>query len=114
MFEPCHVVERLGHFEDIVPSLACILTKQHGVCGGKYLLKTTGNTIFKTLNFKMLLDAPALKNLCVSASSKAAYYSLSACYLKLFDSPVSTHQTCCNFVNGCASNRAGNIPLFSS
>ena len=48
MFEPCHVVERLGHFDNIVPSLACILTKQHGVCGGKYLLKTTGNTIFET------------------------------------------------------------------
>ena len=26
---------RLGHFDGIVASLACILTKQHGICGGK-------------------------------------------------------------------------------
>ena len=63
MFEPCNVVECLGHFEGIVPSLVCILTKQHGVHGGKYLLKTPGNTISETLNFKMSLDALALKNL---------------------------------------------------
>ena len=28
-------MECLGHFDGIVPSLACVLTKQHGVCGGK-------------------------------------------------------------------------------
>ena len=33
-------MERLGDFDSIVPSLVCIPTKQHGVCGGKYLLKT--------------------------------------------------------------------------
>ena len=27
-FEPCNVVEWLEHFDDIVPSLACILMKQ--------------------------------------------------------------------------------------
>ena len=48
-----------------VPSLACILMKQHGVYSGKYLLKTPGNAISKTLNFKMSLDALALKNLCL-------------------------------------------------
>ena len=37
-FEPCDVVERLGHFNSIVPSLVSILTKQHGPPGGKYLL----------------------------------------------------------------------------
>ena len=58
-------LECLGHFNGIVPSLACILTKQHGVCGGKYLLKTPGNAIPKTLNFKMFLDASAFKNLCL-------------------------------------------------
>ena len=42
-------MERLGPFNRIVPSLACILTKQHGVRGGKYLLKTPGNTISETL-----------------------------------------------------------------
>ena len=29
-------VERLRNFDGIVPSVACILTKQHGVGGGKY------------------------------------------------------------------------------
>ena len=30
------LVECLGHFDSIVPSLARILTKQHGVRSGKY------------------------------------------------------------------------------
>ena len=30
---------RLGNFDGIVPSLACIL-EQHGICSGKYPLKT--------------------------------------------------------------------------
>ena len=61
-FEPCDVVERLGHFDGIASSLACIPTKQHGVRGGKYLLNTPGDAISETLNFKMSLDASALKN----------------------------------------------------
>ena len=65
MFEPCDVVERLRHFNGIIPSLACILTKQHGVRGGKFLLKTPGNGISETLNLKMSLDASALKDLCL-------------------------------------------------
>ena len=65
MFESCNVVERMGHFNSIVPSLACILMKQHGICGRKYLSKTPGNGNFKTLNFKMSLDALAHKNLCL-------------------------------------------------
>ena len=78
---------RLGHFDSlfdgIVPSLARILTKQHGIRGGgEYLLKTPENAISETLNFKMSLSATALKNLCLGASSKAA------CYLKRFDSPA--------------------------
>ena len=57
--EPCNVVECPGHFDGIVPSLACILTEQHGVHGGKYLLQNTpGNAISNTLNFKMSLDSP--------------------------------------------------------
>ena len=63
MFEPCDVTECLGHFNGIIPSLACILMKQHGVRGGKYLFKARGNDISETLNFKMSLDASALKNL---------------------------------------------------
>ena len=70
----------LGHFDSlfdgIVPSLALILTKQHGIRGGgDYLLKIPENAISETLNFTMSLDARALKNLCLCASSKAAYYS---------------------------------------
>ena len=37
MFEPCDVLERLGRFDGIVPSLVCIPTKQHSIRGGKYL-----------------------------------------------------------------------------
>ena len=65
MFEPCDVVERRRHSNGITPSLACILTKQHGVRGGKFLLKTPGNAISETLNLKMSLDALALKDLCL-------------------------------------------------
>ena len=62
-------------FDGIVPSLARVLTKQHGIRGGgEYLLKTPENAISETLNFKMSLDATALKNLCLGASSKAANY----------------------------------------
>ena len=38
MFEPYNVVERPGHFNSIIASLAGILKKQHGVRGGKFLL----------------------------------------------------------------------------
>ena len=58
-------MECLGNFDGIVLSLACILAKQRTVHGGKYFLKTLGNAISKTLNFKMSLDASALKNLCL-------------------------------------------------
>ena len=65
MFEACDVVEYLGNFDGIVLSLACILTKQYTVHGGKYLLKTPGNAISETLILKLFLDASALKNLCL-------------------------------------------------
>ena len=39
-----------------------------------YLLKTPENAISETLNFKMSLNATTLKNLCLGASSLAAYY----------------------------------------
>ena len=32
-----NVVEHLGHFNGIIPSLGCILIKQHGVRGEKFL-----------------------------------------------------------------------------
>ena len=63
MFELCDVLEHQGHFDGIVPSLACILTEQRGICGQKHLLKTPGNAISDTLIFKISLDPSALKNL---------------------------------------------------
>ena len=48
MFELLDVLESLGHFDGIFPSLMCILTKQHGVRSGKYLLKNLGNAISET------------------------------------------------------------------
>ena len=82
---------RLGHFDSIVPSLACILTKQHGVRVGKYLWKTSGNTISETLIFRMPLQyyASALKNLCLWCEFQSCLLfiiTLLACLL--FDSPV--------------------------
>ena len=53
-----------GDVDGIVPRLACILTKQHGIRGRKHVLKTLGNAITETLIFKMSLDGLALKNLC--------------------------------------------------
>ena len=47
-FEPCDVMECLGHFDSIVPSLACIPTKQW-LPGGKYLLKTPGDSKFQNV-----------------------------------------------------------------
>ena len=41
----------------------CILAKQHGVRSGKYGLKTPGNSISETLNFKMSSAALALQTL---------------------------------------------------
>ena len=64
-FTPSDVLERLGHFDGIVPRLAFVLTKQDGVRCGKNLLKTPGNTISETLIFEMSLDASAPKNLCL-------------------------------------------------
>ena len=84
MVELCDVMERLGHFDGIVPSPVRILTNWHGVCGGKYLLKTPENTISKT----KFQNVPRYLNLqeityAFGKSSKAAYYSLSAYYLKM-------------------------------
>ena len=83
-FAPCNVVEHLGHFDGIVPSLACILTKQHGVHGGKYLLKTPGNTISETLNFKISLNASALKNLCLWCKFQNCLLFINSLPLKKF------------------------------
>ena len=80
-------VECLGHFSGIVPSLTFILTKQHGVCCGKYLLKTSGNAILG-LKISKCSQRPWSSRTCAfSASTKATFYSLWACYLKTFWQP---------------------------
>ena len=84
MFEPCDVVERLGHFNGIILSLECILIKQHGVRGGKFLLKSPGNANSETLNFKMSLDASALKNLCLWCEFQSHLLFIISLLLKTF------------------------------
>ena len=84
MFEPCDVVERLGHFNSIILILACILTKQRSVRGGKFLVKTPGNAISETLNFKISLDASALKNLCLWGEFQSHLLFIISLLLKTF------------------------------
>ena len=84
MVELCDVVECLGHFDSIVTSLASILTKQHGIRIGKYLLKPLGNDISKTLNFKISLDASALKNLCLWCKFQSCLLFIISLLLKNF------------------------------
>ena len=83
-FELCDILECQGHFDCTVPSLACILTKQHGVCSEKHLLKTPGDAITRTLISKCPQMPWPLRACAFGASSRATYYSLSACYLKTF------------------------------
>ena len=63
------LVERLGHFNGIVPSLACILNIGNNMASTVentvYFLKTSGKAISKTLSFKLLLGTSAHKNLCL-------------------------------------------------
>lgn len=47
-FQQSDVVECL--VDCTVSRLECTLTKQHGLNGGTYFLKTPGNSISKTLN----------------------------------------------------------------
>ena len=44
----------MSWIDAIGPSFACtcILMKQYGICGGKYLLKTPRNAISETLKFQ--------------------------------------------------------------
>ena len=77
-------MECLGNFDGIVLSLACILMKQHTVHGGKYHLKTPGNTISETLNLKMSLDASALKNLCLRCEFQSRLLFIISLLLKIF------------------------------
>ena len=60
------------------------LTKQHGVPSGKHPLRTPGNTIFKTLNFKMSLDASALRNLCLQGEFQSHLLLIISLLLKNF------------------------------
>ena len=90
MFEPCDVVEHLRHISGIVPSLVCILTKQHGFCSGKYLLKTSGNSISETLSVKISLDVSALKNLCLWCKFQSCLLFIISLLLKTFLTALET------------------------
>ena len=80
-------MEHLGHFDGIVSSLVWTLTKQHGTCGGKFLLKTPGNTISETLYFKISLDALALKNLCLWCEFQSRLLFIISLLIKTFWQP---------------------------
>ena len=73
-----------------------ILTKQHSICGGKYLLKTPGNAISETINFKMSLDALALKNMYLWCKFQSHLVFIISLLLKNFltalDMCPSVHQ----------------------
>ena len=90
MFELCDVVEHLRHFSGVVPSLVCILTKQHGFCSGKYCLKTPGNSISETLSVKMSLDASALKNLYLKCKFQSCLLFFISLQLKNFLTALET------------------------
>ena len=61
-----------------------ILTKQHSICGGKYLLKTPGNAISENINFKMSLDASALKNMYLWSEFQSHLVFIISLLLKSF------------------------------
>ena len=116
-FELCDAVERLGHFDDIALSLECILMKQCGVHGGKYLLKTPGNGIFKTLNFKMSLDASALKNLCFWCEFQSRLLFIISLLLKNFLTALLLNQkklaTIIYQVLWCQKSDINNVTFYS-
>ena len=84
MFKPCNVMECLRHYNGIIPSLKFILKKKQGVRSGKYLLNTPENAISETLNFKMSLDASALKNLCLWCEFQSCLLFITSLLLKNF------------------------------
>ena len=88
----------LGHFDSlfdgIVPSLARILTKQHGIRGGRgcrgYLLKTPENAISETLNFKMSLECHGPQELVPWCQFQSRLLFIIICLLlKTFWQPCS-------------------------
>ena len=90
MLEPCDFVEHLGHFTGM-----CILTKPDGIHGGKYILKTPGDAISETLNFKMSQDASALKNLCLWYKFQSRLLFIISLLLKTFLTALTNNN---NFV----------------
>ena len=98
MLEPCDVVEHLGHFNGIRPSLACILTKQHGVRIGKYLFKPPGNDISETLNYKMSLDASALRNLFLFCEFQSHLLFIISLLLKNFLTALNNNAVINNII----------------
>ena len=89
-FKLCHVVKHVGHFGGIVPSLACILTKQHAVHGGKIPLENPWKWRFRDSKFQ---NAPR----CLGPQElvplvqvpKPPTIHCQPALLKLFDIPAS-------------------------
>ena len=75
--------KRLRHFNGIVPSLACILTKQQYVCNGNTSWKPVWNAISEA-NFKMSLDASVLKNLYLWCEFQSRLLFIISLLLKIF------------------------------
>ena len=74
----------------LFPGFLCILTKQHGLCCGKYLLKTPVNSISETLSVKMSLDASALKNLYLWCKFQSCLLFIISLLLKNFLTALET------------------------
>ena len=79
-------MEHLGHFDGIVSSPACFMTKQHGVGDGKQFLKTPGNAISESLNIEM---PRTLRTCAVVVSFESHLLFIIRLLLKniIFDSP---------------------------
>ena len=83
------VMEHLGHFDSIVPSLACSLTKQQGVRGGKIPLENSWKWHFwdsKIQNVPRCLGLQKLVPLVQVPKPTTIHYQPAT--RKLFDSPA--------------------------
>ena len=76
------MLERASY--DLSKRLNQVMSWNDGVCDGKSLLKTSGNAISETLNFKMSLGASSLKNLCLWCEFQSCLLFIISLLLKTF------------------------------
>ena len=86
-------MECLRLFDDIVPSVASVVTKQHSIRGGKYLSKTPGNANSETTfqNVPICLGPQELVPLVRVLKPPTNHYQ--PVTRKLFDSPARLPNT---------------------